>query len=174
MRAGAVVSAIRILAAFAAALTAAPALAGTETIVRQHLDAGRVQFSGMDINGDEIADSIRMDRIKQALFYFVGDRRGNFRSFDPATLPEEERRFVPDVLVEKDLDGDQIDDLILCNRAYLEKYRDNEPALLRILAAGIFIGQPRGAYLGLSTAALGAEARARTLDRARAAVLPGP
>ena len=51
----------------ACVIAAAPGPAGAEDLVRQHLDAGRVQFSGMDINSDGIADSIRLDRIKQSL-----------------------------------------------------------------------------------------------------------
>lgn len=174
MRRGWCVFAIRVFAALAPALAASRAYSGNGAIMQQRLDAGRVQFSGMDINGDGIADSIRVDRIKQSLFYYVGDRRGNYRSFDPATLPEEERRFVPDVLIEKDLDNDQIDDLILCNRAYLEKYRGNEPTFLRILAASVYIGQPRGAYLILADAVRSEEARSAILERARQAAPPGP
>lgn len=162
-----------VLAVFALALAATPANSGNEAIVRQHLDAGRVQFSGMDINGDGIADSIRVDYIKESLFYFIGDKRGDIRSFDPATISEEERRFVPDALIEKDLDGDQIDDLILLNRAYLEKYRANEQAFLRILAASISIGQPRGTYVSLSAVTLSDEARKAILERARKATLLG-
>ena len=169
-------SVIRVIAALAtaAAATPAPSLAGNEALVRQHLDAGRVQFSGMDINGDDLADSIRVDRIKRSLFYFVGDKRGNFRSFDPATLPEEERRFVPDLLIEKDLDGDEIDDLILCNREYVEKYRDNEQTLARILTASIFIGQPKGAYLSLRAAAHSDESQNAAMGRARKLIFPVP
>ena len=174
MKRGRFVPATRILAALALTLAASPALARNDSIVRQHLDAGRVQFSGMDINGDEIGDSIRVDRIKRSLFYFVGDKRGNYSSFDPATLAEEDRHFVPDVLLEKDLDGDEIDDLVIYNRAYLEKYKDNEPVFLRILAASIFIGHPKGAYLSLSSSALSTEARGAILSRARKAVLPAP
>jgi hypothetical protein len=160
------------LPAIACVMAAAPA--GAETLVRQHLDAGRVQFSGMDINGDGIADSIRLDRIKQALFYFIGNEKGNFVSFDPSALPEEERRFVPDVLVEEDLDGDEIEDLLLCNRAYLEKYSARERTFLRILAGSIYIGQPKGHYETLDDAVPSAEARTAILERARAIVLPEP
>lgn len=165
---------IRILAVLAAAAATASAAAATAAISRRHLDAGRVQFSGMDISGDGIVDAIHLDRVKQALFYFVGDKKGNFRPFDPATLPEEDRRFVPDVLVERDLDGDQIDDLLLYNRAYLEKYASSEQSLLRILAGSLYIGQPGGLYQSLPRAALSEEARKATLERARKVVFPGP
>jgi hypothetical protein len=161
-------------AVFAAAVAAAPAPAPCETIVRQHLDAGRVQFSGMDINGDAIGDSIRLDRIKQAIVYFVGDSRKNLSSFDPATLPEQDRRFVPDALIEKDLDGDSVEDLLLFNRAYLSKYADNEQTFTRILAGSIYIGQPRGTYAPFASAALTEESSALILQRARGLVLAGP
>jgi hypothetical protein len=163
-----------VVAALALACAATFAAAGTDAIVRQHLDAGRVQFSGMDINADGIPDSIRVDRINKTLSYFTGDKRQNFTRFDPTALPEEDRRFVPDVLIEKDLDGDKIDDLILCNRAYLQKYADNEPVLLRILAAGTYLGQPKGTYQSLLAAPLSEEAKKTILDRARRAIFPEP
>ena len=97
-----------------------------------------------------------------------------FVSFDPSALPEEERRFVPDVLVEEDLDGDEIEDLLLCNRAYLEKYSARERTFLRILAGGIYIGQAKGHYQTLDDAVPSAEARTAILERARAIVLPEP
>lgn len=165
----------RILAALlaiACVIAAAPATAGAEDLVRQHLDAGRVQFSGMDINGDGIADSIRLDRIKQSLFYFLGDERGNFVAFDPSSLAEEDRRFVPDILVEEDLDDDEIEDLLLFNRAYLEKYTTKEQTFLRILAGGVYIGQPKGHYQALGVAVLSEEARAAILERARNVLFP--
>jgi hypothetical protein len=160
------------LAIVALAVLHGPGPAGAEVIVRQHLDAGRVQFSGMDINGDGIADSIRLDRIKQDLFYFVGNRKGSFVSIDPAELPEEDQRFVPDILREEDLDGDEIKDLLLFNRAYLEKYAAREKTLLRILAAGIHIGQPQGRYRTLNSAGFSDEARAAILESARKILLP--
>jgi len=148
--------------------------ARAEFLERHHLDAGRVQFSGMDINGDGIADSILVDRIKQSLIYFVGNEKGNFVSFDPSALPEEDQRFVPDVLLEEDLDGDEIEDLLLCNRAYLEKYTSREQTYLRILAGSIYVGQPRGRYQSLNAATLSEEARAAILERARNILSPGP
>ena len=177
MKRGRLSAAGRMLAALPAVLwvvAAAPDPAGAEDIVRQHLDAGRVQFSGMDIDGDEIADSIRLDRIKQSLFYFVGNERGNFISFDPSELSDEDRRFVPDILIEEDLDGDEIEDLLLYNRAYLDKYAAREQALLRILAGGIYIGQPQGHYRSLGVAVLSGEAKAAILERARNILFPEP
>jgi len=164
---------IMALPAIACVMAAAPVPAGAEALVRQHLDAGRVQFSGMDINGDGIADSIRLDRIKQSLFYFVRGKKGNFVSFDPSSLPEEDQRFVPDILVEEDLDGDEIEDLLLYNRAFLEKYADREQTFLRILAGGIYIGQPQGSYQALGAAVLSEEAKAAILERARITLFPG-
>ena len=161
------------LAALLALVAAVPA-AGRETIVRQHLDAGRVQFSGMDINGDGVADSVRVDRIKQTLVYFVGDQRKGFRPFDPSSLPEEDRRFVPDTLLEKDLDGDEIEDLLIFNREHLAKYAADEGTLRRIIASSVYLGQPRGAYVDLQSAAPSEEARAAIVDRARALVSPAP
>ena len=165
-----------LLAMIAAAgcLGATAARVRAEVVVRQHLDAGRVQFSGMDINGDDIADSIRLDRIKQSLFYFAGSEKGNFLGFDPASLPEEDRRFVPDVLIEKDLDGDEIEDLLLLNRAYLEKYLDREAPFRRILAQGIYIGQPQGHYKSLRLAVPSPEAREAILEEARKILFPEP
>jgi hypothetical protein len=128
----------------------------------------------MDINGDGIADSIRLDRIKQSLFYFVGTEKGNFLGFDPSALPEEDQRFVPDILVEEDLDGDEIEDILLCNRAYLEKYAARERTFLRILAGGIYIGQPKGHYQALSAAVPSEEAKAAILERARNVLFPVP
>ena len=166
--------ALAALAGLAAAHAAATALAGGGTIVRQHLDAGRVQFTGMDINGDGVGDSIRVDRIKQTLVYFVGDHKSILRAFDPASLPEEDRRFVPDVLVENDLDGDEIEDLLIFNRAYLAKYADNAQTFARILAGSVYIGQPRGAFLSLAAAAPADEARERILARARELATAAP
>ena len=153
---------------------AAPELTEVGVIVRQHLDAGRLQFSGIDINGDGIADSIRLDNINQSLAYFVVDERGNFLSFDPAGLPEEDQRFVPDILMEEDLDGDETEDLLLYNRAYLEKYAEREQIFHRILGAGIYIGQPKGHYLSLDAAVRSPEARAAIQDKARSILFPGP
>lgn len=163
------------LPAIVCVIAAAPDPAGgAEDLVRQHLDAGRVQFSGMDINGDGIADSIRLDRIKQSLFYFEGNKKGNFVSFEPSELSEEDQRFVPDILIEEDLDGDEIEDLLLYNRAYLEKYADREQTFLRILAGGVYIGQPQGHYQSLGVAVLSGEAKAAILERARNTVFPEP
>jgi hypothetical protein len=170
MRPARIATAAVVLAALAA-LAPLAAAAGGVTIVRQHLDAGRVQYSGMDINGDGIPDSIRVDGIKQTLAYFAGDRKMSLKSFDPATLPEDERRFVPDVLVETDLDGDEIADLLLYNRDYLMKFAGNEPVFLRILGESIYIGQPKGVFRELSAAGFTEEARARVLEKARAIVL---
>jgi hypothetical protein len=162
-----------LLAALLFAFPATRAAAGGETIVRQYLDAGRVQFTGMDINGDGVADSIRLDRLEQTLVYFVGDARKNLRSFDPSSLPEEDRRFVPDVLIERDLDGDEIADLLLFNRGYLTKYADDRAALQRILTGCIHIGQSGGRYLELDAVRPSEEARAAILERARTLALPG-
>lgn len=165
---------LAVLTAMVCLILAAPFPAEAETLVRQHLDAGRVQFSGMDINADGIADSIRLDRVKQSLFYYVGSEKGNFISFNLSSLPEEDRRFVPDILLETDLDGDEIEDLLLYNRAYIEKYLSQERTFSRILAGGIYIGQPRGRYVTLKDAALSDEAQAAVLEQARSALFPEP
>jgi hypothetical protein len=150
------------------------AVASHGRIVRQHLDAGRVQYTGMDINADDLADSIRVDRIKQTMVYFVSDHRQGFHPFEPSTLPEEERRFVPDVLLNQDIDGDEIADLLLFNRDYLMRYRRDERTLQRILSGCVYLGQPRGEYIGLPTARLSEEANLAILDKARNLVFPSP
>jgi len=120
-----------------------PSGARSETITRRHLDAGHVQFSGMDLNGDEIPDAITQDNIRKTITYFLVDARRNLKRIDPLALPEEERRLIPDVLAEQDLDGDEIRDLLLYNREYLRKYADNEAVFVRLLGEAIYIGQAK-------------------------------
>jgi hypothetical protein len=145
-----------------------------ETITRKHLDAGRVQYSGMDINGDEFPDSIAQDNIGKKTAYFLADQRRSLRQIDPLSLPEEERRFIPDVILEADLDGDEVRDLVLYNRDYLLKYADNAAAFNRILAGSIYLGHAGDTYRDLRGSPMSDEARGAVMGRARELVLRGP
>lgn len=165
-------SAAPLLAA-AALLCALPSPAPAETITRKHLDAGRVQYSGMDINGDGLPDSIAQDNIGKKITYYFLDKRGIMQRVDPLSLPEEERRFVPDVLLESDLDGDEVRDLLVYNRAYLLRYADNPAAFDRILSSCIYLGQPRDTYRDLRGSPLSEEARSAIMDKARELALKG-
>jgi hypothetical protein len=144
-----------------------------ETITRRHLDAGRVQFSGVDLNGDGAPDAIAQDNINKTITYFLADGKRNLKRIDPLALPEDERRLIPDMLVELDLDGDETRDLLLYNREYLGKYADNETVLARLLAGAIYLGQAGDTYRDLNGCALAPEARAGVLERARGIVLRG-
>jgi hypothetical protein len=144
-----------------------PSRAQGETITRQHLDAGRIQFSGIDLNGDGIPDAITQDNIKKTVTCFFVDERKNLKRIDPLALPEEERRLVPDVLTEQDLDGDEVRDLLIYNREYLEKYADNETVLVRILGTAIYIGQAKDTYQSLDRLPLTPEARKAIVEKAR-------
>lgn len=144
-----------------------PAGARGETITRRHLDAGRVQFSGLDLNGDQIPDVITQDNIKKTITCFFVDRRRSLKRIDPLSLPEEERRLIPDVLAELDLDGDEVRDVLLYNRDYLGKYADNETVFARLLANAVYLGQAKDTYQDLNGAALTPEARAAIVAKAR-------
>ena len=148
-----------------------PARARGETITRRHLDAGRVQFSGLDLNGDAIPDAITQDNIKKTITCFLADKRQSLKRIDPLALPDEERRLIPDVLAEQDLDGDEVRDLLIYNRAYLAKYADNETVLARLLGNAIYIGQAKDTYQSLDGCALTPEARQAIVEKAREIVL---
>ena len=148
-----------------------PAPVHGETITRLHLDAGRVQFSGVDLNGDKIPDAITQDNIKKTITCFIADARRSLKRIDPLDLPEEERRLIPDVLAEQDLDGDEVRDLLLYNRGYLAKYADNEAVFARLLGNAVYIGQAKDTYQSLDGAALGPEARKAIVEKAREIVL---
>lgn len=154
-----------------ALLCGLPAAARGEVITRQHLDAGRVQFSGMDLNGDGIPDAITQDNIKKTITCFFVDGRRSLTRIDPLALPEEERRLIPDVLAEQDLDGDKVRDLLLYNRDYLRKYADNEAVFPRLLGNAIFIGQAKDTYRDLAACPLTSEARKTVIERASQIVL---
>jgi hypothetical protein len=142
-----------------------------ETITRRHLDAGRVQFSGMDLNGDEIPDAIAQDNIKKTIACFLVDEKRNLKRVDPLALPDEERRLIPDVLSEQDLDGDEVRDLLLYNREYLLKYADNEAVFVRLLGNAIYLGQAKDTYRDLGGSSLTPEARKAIVEKAREIVL---
>jgi hypothetical protein len=161
-----------LLAAALACCLAGPARA--ETITRRHLDAGRIEFSGIDLNGDGIPDAITQDNLKKTTTCFLADERRTLKRIDPLALPEEERRLIPDVLTEQDLDGDEVRDLLIYNREYLRKYAGNEAVLARILANAIYIGQAKDAYQSLNGLSLAPEARAAILGRAREAAQDRP
>ena len=148
-----------------------PARVGAETITRRHLDAGRVQFSGVDLNGDKIPDAITQDNIRKTTTCFVADARRSLKRIDPLALPEEERRLIPDVLAEQDLDGDEVRDLLIYNREYLAKYADNEAVFVRLLGNAVYIGQAKDTYQDLNGLTLAPEARKAILEKAREAVL---
>ena len=148
-----------------------PSRAQGETITRRHLDAGRVEFSGMDLNGDTFPDAITQDNIKKTITYFLADQRRNLKRIDPLALPDEERRMMPDVLAEQDLDGDEVRDLLLYNREYIGKYADNEAVFARLLGNAIYIGQAKDTYQSLDDSALTPEARKAIVEKAREIVL---
>lgn len=148
-----------------------PAPARGETITRRHLDAGRIEFSGLDLNGDGIPDAITQDNIKKTTTCFLADARRSLKRVDPLALPEEERRLIPDMLTEQDLDGDEVRDLLIYNSEYLRKYTGNETVFVRILGSAVFIGQAKDTYQSLNGLSLAPEARAAILERARETVL---
>ena len=143
-----------------------------ETITRRHLDAGRVQFSGVDLNGDTIPDAITQDNIRKTITCFLVDERQSLKRIDPLALPDEERRLIPDVLAEHDLDGDEVRDLLLYNREYLGKYAGNETVFVRLLGNAIFLGQANDTYQDLNRSSLAPEARNAIVEKARENVLP--
>jgi hypothetical protein len=142
-----------------------------ETITRRHLDAGRVQFSGIDLNGDKIPDAIAQDNIKKTITFFLADQKRSLKRIDPLALPDEERRLLPDALTEQDLDGDEVRDLLIYNREYLKKYADNEAVFVRLLGNAIYIGQAKDTYQSLDGSALTPEARKAIVEKAREIVL---
>ncbi len=148
-----------------------PAMVRGETITRRHLDAGRVEFSGIDLNGDEIPDAIAQDNIRKTISYFLTDKRRSLKRIDPRTLPDEERRLIPDVLSEQDLDGDEVRDLLIYNREYLEKHADNEAMFVRLLGNAVYIGQVKDTYQDLDSCSLTPEARRAIVEKAREIVL---
>jgi hypothetical protein len=148
-----------------------PSRARGELIARRHLDAGRVQFSGMDLNGDAIPDAITQDNIRKTITCFLVDERRSLKRIDPLALPDEERRLVPDALTEQDLDGDEVRDLLLYNRDYLQKYADNEAVFVRLLGNAIYIGQAKDTYQDLNGLSLTPEARQAIVEKARQIVL---
>ena len=148
-----------------------PSGARGETITRRHLDAGRVEFSGVDLNGDKIPDVITQDNIRKTITCFLSDARRSLKRIDPLSLPDEERHLIPDVLTEQDLDGDEVRDLLLYNREYLMKYADNEAVFVRILGNAIYIGQAKDTYQDLNGCPLTPEARKAIVEKAREIVL---
>ena len=148
-----------------------PARVRGETITRRHLDAARIQFSGVDLNGDKIPDAITQDNLRKTTTCFVADARRSLKRIDPLALPEEERRLIPDVLAEQDLDGDEVRDLLIYNREYLAKYADNEAVFVRLLGNAVYIGQAKDTYQDLNGLTLAPEARKAILEKAREAVL---
>lgn len=150
-----------------------PARVQGETITRRHLDAGRVKFSGVDFNGDKIPDAITQDNIKKTVTCFLADKRQSLKRIDPLALPDEERRLIPDVLAEQDLDGDEVRDLLLYNREYLEKYAGSETVFVRLLGNAIYLGQAKDTYQDFNGASLTPEARKAVMDKAREIVLRG-
>lgn len=148
-----------------------PAPALGETIKRLHLDAGRVEFSGMDLNGDQILDAVIQDNLGNTLTYFLIDSRHSLKRITPPDLPEDERRFLPDVLAEQDMDGDEVRDLLLYNRESLMRHAGNEAVFLRILGNSIYIGQPGDICRDLNSLSLTPEARRAILEKAREIVL---
>ncbi len=148
-----------------------PSRAWSGTITRRHLDAGRVQFSGMDLNGDEIPDVIAQDNIRRTITCFFVDARRSLKRIDPLALPEEERRLIPDVLTEQDLDGDEVRDLLLYNREYLLGYAGNEAVFARLLGEALYIGQAKDTYRNLNDSPLTPEARKAVVEKARELVL---
>ena len=150
-----------------------PARVGAETITRRHLDAGRVQFSGVDLNGDKIPDAITQDNIRKTITCFFVDEKRSLKRIDPLALPDEERHLVPDVLAEQDLDGDEVRDLLLYNREYLQKYAGSEAVFVRLLGNAIYIGQAKDTYQSLDGSALTPEARKAIVEKAREIVLRG-
>jgi hypothetical protein len=149
-----------------------PARVRGETITRRHLDAGRIEFSGMDLNGDEIPDVITQDNIRKTIACFLADARRSLKRIDLLALPEEERHLIPDVLTEQDLDGDEVRDLLIYNREYLQKYAGNETVFMRLLGNAIYIGQAKDTYQSLNGSALTPEARKAIVEKAREVVLP--
>jgi hypothetical protein len=150
-----------------------PARGQGETIARRHLDAGRIQFTGMDLNGDKIPDAITQDNIKKTTTCFLVDQRQSLKRIDPLALPDEERRLIPDVLAEQDLDGDEVRDLLIYNREYLAKYAGNETVFVRLLGNAIYIGQAKDTYQDFNGASLAPEARKAVVEKAREIVLRG-
>ena len=148
-----------------------PSGARCETITRRHLDAGRIEFSGMDLNGDNIPDAITQDNIRKTITYFLVDERRSLKRIDPLALPDEERRLMPDTLAEQDLDGDEVRDLLLYNREYLGKYADNEAVFVRLLGNAIYIGQAKDTYQDFGGCSLTPEARKAIVEKAREIVL---
>ena len=142
-----------------------------ETITRRHLDAGRVQFSGIDLNGDKIPDAIAQDNIKKTTTFFLADERRSLKRIDPLALPDEERRLMPDVLAEQDLDGDEVRDLMIYNSEYLRKYADNDTVFVRLLGNAVYIGQAKDTYQDLNGCSLTPEARKAVVEKAREIVL---
>ena len=148
-----------------------PSRVRCETITRRHLDAGRVQFSGIDLNGDKIPDAIAQDNIKKTITLFFADDRRSLKRIDPLALPDEERRLMPDVLAEQDLDGDEVRDLLIYNSEYLRKYAGNETVFVRLLGNAVYIGQAKDTYRDLNGCTLTPEARTAIVEKARETVL---
>lgn len=148
-----------------------PARVRGETITRRHLDAGRVEFSGIDLNGDKIPDAIAQDNIRKTITCFIADARRTLKRVDPLALPDEERRLIPDVLSEQDLDGDEVRDLLIYNREYIQKYADNEAVFVRLLGNAVYIGQAKDTYQDLNSCSLAPEARKAIVEKAREILL---
>ena len=79
-------------------MLAVPQLASGAVILRHRLDQMNIDYSGMDINNDDIPDFIRMNILRGGYTVYVGSETGRPITWDPAYLAAEDRKFFPDII----------------------------------------------------------------------------
>jgi hypothetical protein len=151
-----------------------PLQAMGEEIKRVRLDQMTIDYMGMDLNADSVPDFIRMNILTEKHSVFLGSDRGRPEKLDPTYLSEEEERFFPDLVKEVDLDGNNIDELILVNSRVLMTVWKDEKALHRFLGDAVFIGLQNGELLSLGSSKLPDEAREELLENAKQVLLREP
>jgi hypothetical protein len=152
---------------------ASPLRAVGGEIERKRVDQMNIDYIGMDFNDDGIADSARINIVKNECKVFLGTN-GRPEILESTYLSEEEERFFPDVVLEVDLDGDNSRDLLLANSRRLRGVWKNEKSLNRVLGEFVYLGQEGGRLLRIDSCELSVEARELILERAKQILLKNP
>lgn len=142
-------------------------------IARHRIDPANVEYTGLDLNGDVYPDRVIVGSLKRSTdqVFFFGRADGRQDRRFPGSFSEEELGSIQTLILEADLDGDQIMDLLVLNERRVAARGLDDPGLFRYLENSIYIGSPGGSLAEFAKLAVADEHRQFVLNNARRVLL---
>lgn len=147
--------------------------AKADLVEKSRLDPMNYHYAGLEINGDDFADTIMINRITGRMTFLFGKPDGSSSRHGIYQLSQKERDGLPDTVKEADLDSDTIKDLIVVNLRLMEKAASRSDRIfMRMLEGAAYFGTDSNTFRTLRFRTLPEEDQKLIEQNAKSLLLP--